>query len=365
VNRRTVVYALLILAYAGPVTPAGKEGLAGAREGKGTGVEALYFNGRVITMDRLKPVAEALAVSGGRIAGVGSTEEMTLLVSPQTKKYDLKGRTVIPGLVDAHAHFSGYAMSLMTLDITGTGSFDEIAEIVGAKVSVTPGGEWIQGRGWDQNDWISKEFPDKTDLDGISPDNPVLLVRVCGHAALANSAALELAGIDKATSDPEGGRIERDDSGTPTGLLLDEAISIVKKVIPPVPREEKKRLMAEAARRCLAVGLTGIHEMGIGSETASIYREMYEEGSLPLRLTVYYNYDEKDIDSLLDAGLSGGFADDRYAVAGVKFFTDGSLGARSAALLDGYSDEPDNRGLLMMEPEELFGRILAVHDRGF
>jgi hypothetical protein len=140
---------------------------------------------------------------------------------------------------------------------------------------------------------------------------------------------------------------------------------MVRKIIPPVSREEKKRLFARAARNCLEAGLTGVHDMGIGSETASIYMEMFAEGTLPLRLTVYYNYDEEDLDSLVAAGLVGDYADDHYAVAGVKFFVDGSLGARSAALLGDYSDDPGNRGLLMMDPEELSGRIRAVHERGF
>lgn len=362
---RLIVCSLLILSSARPAGGAGERGVAGAREKEGKTVEALFYNGRIITMDPQRPVAEAIFARGGRIAGVGSTEEMAALAGAGAERYDLKGMTVIPGLTDAHAHFPGYALSLAALDLSGTRSLGEILEMVRSKAATEEKGEWISGRGWDQNDWVSKDFPDRTGLDLASPDNPVLLVRVCGHAALANSAALELAGIDSSTGDPEGGRIVRGVSGRPTGLLLDEAISMVRKVIPPVSRDEKKRLFARAARNCLEAGLTGVHDMGIGSETASIYREMFAEGILPLRLTVYYNYDEEDLDSLVAAELAGHYADDHYAVAGVKFFVDGSLGARSAALLGDYSDDPGNRGLLMMDPEELSGRIRAVHEKGF
>ncbi len=362
---RLIVCSLLILSSARPAAGAGEQGRAGAREKEGKAVEALFYNGRIITMDPRRPVAGAIYARGGRIAGVGSTEEMAALAGAGAERYDLKGMTVIPGLTDAHAHFQGYALSLADLDLSGTGSFEEILEMVRSKAAEVEKGKWISGRGWDQNDWASKDFPDRTGLDLASPDNPVLLVRVCGHAALANSAALELGGIDSSTVDPEGGRIVRGVSDRPTGLLLDEAISMVRKLIPPVSREEKKRLFARAARNCLEAGLTGVHDMGIGSETASIYREMFDEGTLPLRLTVYYNYDEEDLDSLVAAGLVGGYADDHYAVAGVKFFVDGSLGARSAALLGDYSDDPGNRGLLMMDPEELLVRIRAVHEKGF
>lgn len=362
---RLIVSSLLILSSARPAAVAGERGMSGAREKEGKAVEALFYNGRVITMDPHMPVAGAIYARGGRIAGVGSTEEMAALAGAGAERYDLKGMTVIPGLVDAHAHFQGYALSLADLDLSGTGSFEEILDMVRSKAAEMEKGKWISGRGWDQNDWASKDFPDRTGLDLASPDNPVLLVRVCGHAALANSAALELGGIDSSALDPEGGRIVRGISGRPTGLLLDEAISMVRKLIPPVSREEKKRLFSKAARNCLEAGLTGVHDMGIGSETASIYREMFDEGTLPLRLTVYYNYDEEDLDSLVAAGLVGGYADDHYAVAGVKFFVDGSLGARSAALLRDYSDDPGNRGLLMMDPEELLVRIRAVHEKGF
>ncbi|MBN1165289.1 MAG: amidohydrolase [Candidatus Krumholzibacteriota bacterium] len=340
-------------------------GIKVARSEEKPGVETIYYNSRIYTMDEDRPVAQALAVGGGRILAVGGTEEILSRFGSGAGRHDLKGLTMIPGLIDAHAHFSGYALGRAGIDLTGTGNLDEILEKVKARVAATAAGKWIKGRGWDQNDWPRADYPHKYDLDRISGGNPVYLVRVCGHAALANSVALEIAGITARTPDPDGGKIMRDEKGEPTGILIDEAMTLVRAKIPVPTREEKKSLFIRAAHECLAVGLTGIQEMGIGSETASIYRELFAREMLPLRLTVYYTYDEEDLDSLLEAGLVEDFAEYHYAVAGVKFFSDGSLGARSAALLEDYSDDPGNRGLLVLKPEELFRRMLDCHRRGF
>lgn len=328
-------------------------------------VEAIFINGRIYTMDETLPVAEAIAVGGGKVLGVGTTDEMIQLRGPGTVEYDLEGLTVIPGLVDAHAHFTGYALGRSSIDLKGTSSFSEVAGFVVERVSKTAKGDWITGRGWDQNDWDFSEYPQTGDIDSVSVENPVFLIRVCGHAAFANSFALRLAGIDRDTPDPPGGRILHDSDGRLTGILIDSAIELVRKIIPSHSREEKKRLFTEAARQCLSVGLTGIHEMGISGETASIYRELYMEEVLAIRLTVYYLHDDEVIDSLLDAGHMTGFGDDHFEVAGVKFFIDGSLGARSAALLDDYSDDPGNSGFLVIDPDELYRQILKCHKKGF
>ena len=282
-----------------------------------------------------------------------------------SKKHDLKWLTVIPGLVDAHAHFNGYALGRSSVDLKGTASFGEITSMVVVRIGEIAEGEWVKGRGWDQNDWEISKYPEKGELDKVSAGNPVFLVRVCGHAALANSAALELAGIDRDTPDPPGGLIVRGGKGDPTGILIDEAVELVREKIPSPSRDEKKRLYLAAAGECLAAGLTGIHEMGISEETASIYRELYSEKSLSFRLTVYYLHNEENIESLLGAGRMRGYADYHFEVAGVKFFIDGSLGARSAALLDDYSDDPGNRGILVIEPDELYKQVLNCHRMGF
>lgn len=334
-------------------------------EGESAGVEALFYGGRIYTMSGSPAVVEAVAVGNGKIIHAGTTEELEALCGKGVERYDLAGYTVIPGMVDAHAHFSSYAVGSERLDLVGCESPESMAVMIGEAAGYAQKGQWITGRGWDQNDWETGEYPDRDLIDPVSPDNPVLMTRVCGHAAVANSLALKLAGVDASTPDPEGGMIGRDAGGEPTGILIDDAIDIVREIIPPLPRSEKKRLIVKAAGDCLAAGLTGVHDMGVGSETMSIYRELYGEEALPFRLTVYYGSGEEDLDSLMAEGPVCGFAGDRLSVAGVKFYSDGSLGARSAALLEDYSDYPGNRGILVTDPDLLFEKILECHDMGF
>ncbi len=357
--------AAFVLVLPAVVCPAHGGIMSGGPEEDESGARSVFYNGRVYTMDEDHPYAEALVVAGSRIVFVGTGEGALEAAGPGARRYDLGGMTVIPGLVDAHAHFVGYALGRAALDLTGTGSLDEMLGRLEEGVESFGKGAWITGRGWDQNDWERGRFPVREDLDSVSPDNPVLLTRVCGHAAVASSRALAAAGIGRGTPDPEGGRIERDDSGEPTGVLIDGAIALVREVIPPLPREEKKRLMISAARACLAAGLTGTHEMGIDSETVGIYRELYDAGELPLRITAYFDGDSGDLDSVLAAGPMRDFAGGMFYLAGVKFYCDGSLGARSAALLEDYSDDPGNRGLLVTDPGVLLEKALACQASGF
>jgi predicted amidohydrolase YtcJ len=350
-----VVSASVYAVGGGPMTGGGPEAAA----------TAVFYNGRIYTMDVDGTVAEAVAVADGRILYVGTSDGALAAAGPGAERFDLRGLTVIPGLVDAHAHFVGYAVSRAALDLRGTGSFEEVSEMVRSEVALAHRGRWITGRGWDQNDWDRKAFPRRSDIDPVSPGNPVLLTRVCGHAAIANSKALEAAGIGRDTPDPEGGKIERDQAGEPTGILFDEAVSLVRDVVPSLTREEKKKLMISAAQDCLAAGLTGTHEMGISSETAGIYRELYEAGELPFRITAYFDGDAEDLDSVLAAGPAGSIAGGMFSLAGVKFYGDGSLGARSAAMLEDYSDDPGNRGIIVTDPEVLYERISACHRSGF
>ncbi|MDD3642726.1 MAG: amidohydrolase, partial [Candidatus Krumholzibacteria bacterium] len=327
-------------------------------------VDAVFHNGIIYTMDDARPRAGAVAVCAGRILAVGDTKEILALAGAGAERYDLGGRCVIPGLVDAHTHFSGYALSLASLDLAGTASLDEVVGLVAERAAAAREGEWVTGRGWDQNDWDRPSFPHRRDIDRACAGHPALLVRVCGHAALAGSAALEAAGIGRDTPDPPGGRIVRDADGEATGLLLDEAIELVRRLVPETSQAQRRMLFAKAARNCLAAGLTGVHEMGIGSRTAALYEELCGTQELPLRVTAYWSGEEGDLDSLLAAGPSidpGGW----FSIVGVKLFMDGSLGARSAALLEDYADDPGNRGILVADPGALRERVLACHRSGF
>lgn len=345
-------------------TGAVRGGMAGM-EHQRPPIEAVFYNGRIHTMETALPVAEAVAVGAGRIVAVGDSEAILARAGKDAARYDLCGMNVLPGLIDAHTHFSGYAVGLEAIDLRGAASPQEIARIVSARAASMGRHEWVLGRGWDQNEWPDPSFPHRRDLDDAAGGRPVLLVRVCGHAALAGTAALERAGIGRDTPDPPGGRIGRDAAGEATGLLIDTAIDLVRALIPPPDRADKRRLFAAAARDCLAAGLTGVHEMGIGSETVSLYREMYAAGELPLRITAYYDGGAADLDSVLNAGPLLGAAGGRFSLVGVKYFADGSLGARSAALLEEYADDPGNTGLLVTEPERLRKLVHECHSRGF
>ena len=325
-------------------------------------METVYYNAVIHTMDERFPIVEALAVAGGRIVAAGSSREMLAGLPPSVERIDLGGRAVVPGLVDAHAHFLGYAEKAAWIDLGGTASPRDVLERVAAARAEGSGG-WILGRGWDQNDWPDPSYPGRSDLDAAAGDRPAYLVRVCGHAAWVSSAALRIAGIDRGTADPPGGRILRGPDGEPSGILLDNAMDLVRAAIPPLDAGERKRLLREAAARCLAAGLVGAHEMGISAETVRLYRELYAEGALPFRVTAYLEGGGASIRPLLEEGprTDGDF----FSIVGVKFYADGSLGARSAALLEDYADDPGNRGILMQTPDSLFDAILRCQEKGF
>lgn len=325
-------------------------------------METVYYHGVIHTMDERFPVVEALAVRAGRIVAAGSSREILAASPPSAERVDLGGRAVVPGLVDAHAHFLGYAEKAAWIDLRGASSAADVL----ARVAAAPAGEsgaWILGRGWDQNDWSDPSYPGRDELDRVVGDRPAYLVRVCGHAAWVSSAALRIAGIDRGTADPPGGRILRGPEGEPSGILLDNAMDLVREAIPPVSAGERKRLLREAASRCLAAGLVGAHEMGISAETVDIYRELYAAGELPFRVTAYLEGGDPSILPLLEKGPWT--ESDFFSIAGVKFYADGSLGARSAALLEEYADDPGNRGILMRTPDSLCAEILRCHEKGF
>ncbi|MBN1886216.1 MAG: amidohydrolase [Candidatus Krumholzibacteriota bacterium] len=335
----------------------------GVAHGGETTVNTVFSNAVIHTLDEDRPPAAAIAFGDGRIIAVGSTDEVLAAAGPGARTVDLGGATVIPGLVDAHAHFLGYAKSRAWIDLVGTGSPEDVVGLVAGRAAFGSG--WIAGRGWDQNDWDDPVYPGRGDLDAVAPDWPVYLSRVCGHAAWVNGAALAAAGVTAETPDPTGGKILRDAGGEPTGILLDTAMELVSSIMPPPTRNEERALLRDAARRCLAAGLTGVHEMGVSAATIKLYREMYDAGELPIRLTLYVDCEEPGLDSILAAGPLRGHAGGMLDVVGVKFFADGSLGARSAALLEDYHDDPGNRGILVVDLDTLADRLAACHRHGF
>jgi predicted amidohydrolase YtcJ len=312
---------------------------------------------RIHTSDPRQPLATAMAWDGeGRLLAVGDAKALSLQY-PDAERVDAGKATVVPGLIDAHGHFRELALSLMSADLVGARDKAEVVARLRAFEKNLGDGDWLRGSGWDQNDWPDKAFPTVADLDAAFPTRPVFLERVDGHAAWVNSAALrEAAGHPETKAmleggEVEGGRVVRDAAGKPTGILVDNAKDVVSDLLPKPDREDMVRALGDAARQVLADGMTGVHEMGVSRETLALYRELADEGRLPLRIDAYANGDGGALADLCAHGAyrhPGG----HLKMAGVKLFIDGALGSRGAALLADYSDEPGNRGLLVTGPEE-------------
>jgi len=327
--------------------------------------DVLFHNARVHTLDPAGDVVEALVVRDGRILAVGSLYDLRGRFAAKDS-VDLGGLDVFPAFIDAHGHLYGLGEETTILTFFDTRSQEEILQIVESKADDSPVGSWIIGRGWDQNRWPVRVFPDRRALDRVAPEHPVFLKRVDGHAAWANSRALALAGIDRNTPDPPGGKIFRDTRGEPTGILLDNAVDLLKAAVPPPTKEERKAIYGAAIRRCLSVGLGGMHDMGLNAEQISVLADMAQHGELPFRLAGYVDGKGAAWEDLLRTGRRS-FADDRFVLAGLKLYADGALGSRGALLLDDYSDDHGNRGIcittvdsLAAETERALSRDLQV-----
>ena len=335
--RRPFLIALALLTLAALV-PAGT---ATASEP----ADLVLLNATVHTVDPKRARAEAVAVRGNRIVAVGTSAEIQAYVGPRSRVMDLRGRTVVPGFDDAHAHFLGIGFARLDVDLVGTGTFDDVVARVEKAVKARTPGEWIRGRGWDQNDWADTRFPSHEALSLAVPNNPVYLTRVDGHAALVNAKALEAAGVTASTQDPDGGRFIRDDRGSPTGVLIDRAQGVVSRVIPPESRDEIKAATLAAIAEANRWGLTGIHDAGVSPAVIAVYEELARAGQYNLRNYVMVRADEPTLDSVMRVGRRLA-VNDRLWIRSIKITADGALGSRGAALLEDYSDEPGNRGLI-------------------
>jgi predicted amidohydrolase YtcJ len=321
--------------------------------------DLIVHDARIHTVDAARPLARAMAIRDGRIVFVGSEREALSLRGTKTRLLDLDGKTVIPGMIDAHAHLLGLGQGLQTLDLRGTTSFDAvIAKVVERRAAITPG-RWIVGRGWDQNDWADTRFPEHATLSAQTADHPVLLERVDGHAVLVNAAALKAAGINRDTPDPEGGRIERDAEGEPTGVLVDNAIDLVVKVMPTPTTDELRDAVTRAIAELQRWGLTGIHDAGVSREVIAVYEALARAGRHGLRNYVMVSGADADIDWALARGAQNGLHDGRLWIRSIKLSADGALGSRGAWLLEPYADAPGHSGLATLPA----GRVRAVATR--
>ena len=306
----------------------------------------------------------AVVVTDGRIRFIGTIEEATGRY-PAATVVDLDGMTMLPGLVDAHAHVNGLALALDTVDLTRTSSLQEVVRRIESKADDTPAGEWITGRGWDQNDWPGKTYPTASALQSIT-GHPVFVRRIDGHAALVNHVGLRLAAITSSTPDPEGGKILRDESGEPTGILIDSAMELVEDIIPRPSRELRKQRLVRATQAIASAGLTGVHEAGAAhsDELIEIYRELLKEGNLPVRIYFMLPGEREVLRSWFARGPSVG-TDNMLTVRSVKLYADGALGSRGAALLSPYSDAPETTGLLLTRTEEIARIAREARAAGF
>jgi predicted amidohydrolase YtcJ len=327
--------------------------------------DLIIHNARVYTVDSRDSIVEAIAVTGDRIAALGSDAEVLRRRGDATRVVDAQQAAVVPGLHDAHGHFIGLGESLQIVDLRGTSSYDEVIARVRQRVATAAPGDWILGRSWDQNDWPQKQFPTHEALSAVSPDNPVYLTRVDGHAGLANQQALAAAAITRTSTDPPGGQIVRSRTGDPTGVLVDRAEELVTSRIPSVSAAqlEEQALLADASARRL--GLTMVHDAGTSAAIVDLYKRLIDGGRLKTRLYVMLNGSLRDLAPAFSAGPLTDYAGGRMAVRAIKIQADGALGSRGAALFDPYADDPNTRGLLITPPEEVSALTLAASRAGF
>jgi predicted amidohydrolase YtcJ len=311
--------------------------------------DVIITNARIYTADEARPHAEAMAIAGGRLAFVGSAIEALALRKPTTRVVDARGRTIIPGMTDAHAHLYGLGEVLRQVDLVGSTSLADVVQRVAARGRTTPSGQAIVGRGWDQNDWADTRLPAHTSLSAATPNNPVVLTRVDGHALLANARAMQMAGITRTTPDPTGGRIVRDSAGDATGVFVDNAQDLIERAV-QAPAANPTEVLLAAVKEANKWGLTGIHDMGVSRAVVGTYEQLARAGTLTLRANVLLSGDSANVAWATAQKPRRGEFDGRLWVQAFKLYGDGALGSRGAALLEPYADDVHNTGLLVMQP---------------
>lgn len=324
----------------------------------GDKADLVVRNAHIVTMDGRGTTAQAMAVKDGRILALGKEQEM-LNAHRGARVVDVKGATVYPGLIDAHSHLLGYALTLDRLNVVGTTSYEEVVSAVSKARPAASG--WIRGRGWDQNDWAFRDFPDRAPLDSLHPETPVVLQRIDGHAVLVNRAALVASSMWE-VDEVLGGEILRRPDGTPSGVLVDGAADSLLARIPKPGRAEKQRALAKAERNLLACGLTTVTDAGLDWADMLLLDSLHQTGDLNLRVVAMANPTRANLDSMV---ACGGIRTDRLVAEAFKFYMDGALGSRGAALLEPYDDRPGHRGLLLQDPKVYKEQLAEVLDAGF
>lgn len=306
--------------------------------------DLLILNAKIYTVDNSFSTTESMAIKDGKIIATGTSEEIISRYTAPVKE-DLKGKFVYPGFNDAHAHFYGYGINLIQrANLAGTKSQDEIYSILKEHYAQF-GGEWILGRGWDQNNWPTKDFPDKSKLDELFPDVAVYLIRIDGHAAWCNSKALEIAGITSETRVDGGEILLRD--GEPTGILIDNAEGLVSSAVPKPDTDMQAKALQAAEKNCFSVGLTSVTDCGLSRSVVLLIDSLQKKGDLKMRINAMLDPTEENFEQFVKKGT---YQTDRLMVNTIKIYADGALGSRGALMLEPYSDDPGNSGLRMSPP---------------
>ena len=331
-----------VLAFLGPIS----------QLRAGEDVDLLLFNGNVYTVNEKTPRAEAIAVRNDRVVFVGSNADARRFHAART--VDLHGHTVVPGLTDSHCHIFGIGERELRLNLEGANTLEDFLAKVKARVTKTKRGQWVTGRGWIETFWKPPQFPTRQDLDKIAPRNPVFLTRADGHGAIANSAALKIAKIDKKTPNPFGGEILKDKaSGEPTGMLLDNAQDLVGKNIPKPTAAERQQALLTGINREVGLGWCEIQNAGSHKEDVDLIKKAFESGKIKIRLINAIYGPGEDAQRFLKEGVTLDAFNHHFTQRTIKVIFDGALGSRGAALLQPYSDTPETSGYLTEKPEEL------------
>mgnify|MGYP006283402035 CR=1 FL=1 len=310
-----------------------------------TEVDAIYYNATIYKVDDEFSTAEAMAIKNGKVVETGTSDDLLATYSSDNT-VDLEDKYIYPGINDAHAHLFGLGANLRGVELKGTSSFNEIVQKL-VEFKNETGSTFILGRGWDQNDWATRSFPTKDTLDVLFPETPVALTRVDGHAMLVNQKALDLAGITNDT-DIEGGEIIKAD-GKITGVLVDNPMSLVEDIIPPLSKDEIKEALLKAQAIAIENGLTSLTDAGLSRRVIEVIEDMYDEGSMKLKMNIMVSNTMEDIDHFLETGV---IKTPRLRVGSVKVYADGALGSRGAALKQPYSDQHNHFGAMVIGLED-------------
>ncbi|CAH0994163.1 N-substituted formamide deformylase [Emticicia aquatica] len=321
--------------------------------------DLIVYNAVVYTVDNQFATTEAFAVKNGKFLQTGSTKDILTKFSAK-QQVDAKGKAVFPGFYDPHSHFMGLGQMLSQCDLVETESYEEIVERLKKFAIEHPDNQWIIGRGWDQNDWKNKEFPTKDLLDKAFPNKPVLLMRIDGHAILVNSKAINLAKISP-SSKVDGGLVEVK-NGALTGILVDNAMGLVRRVLPRPTEADNRKMLLAAQKECFKLGLTTVSDAGLNQDDIDLIDKMNKEGSMKIRNYVMVSLGIRNLDYFIKKGI---YKTDRLNVRSFKLYADGALGSRGACLLKPYSDETTKTGFLLLSAAELERSLTQIYNSGF